>query len=170
MTDIGDAAAGLLRRRRANAAGGRDASHRVRVTAEESAILTELANAQGVTVPRLLVESALAGDRETASRRRDAIVELFAVRRLLAAVSNNLNQVARHANATSELPADAGAVVAAIARVVQRMDLAAEALAAPELAHRITRVASPSAERDVSPGATGDSSSNGDAPGAGDCP
>lgn len=124
-----------LRRRRANAAGGRERSHRVRVTAEEAAQLQVLADGQGVTVARLLVESALAGDRETASRRRDAIVELFAVRRLLAAVSNNVNQVARQANATGRLPAETGAVLSAVARLVPRLEAAAEALAAPGRRH-----------------------------------
>ncbi len=94
-------------------------------------MLAQLAAAQGVTVPRLLVESALAGDRATAAQRRDAIVELFAVRRLLAAVSNNVNQVARHANAGEEFPADASAVLDAVRRLVPRISAAAEALAAP---------------------------------------
>lgn len=94
-------------------------------------MLAQLAAAQGVTVPRLLVESALAGDRATGAQRRDAIIELFAVRRLLAAVSNNVNQVARHANAGEEFPADAHAVLDAVRRLVPRISAAAEALAAP---------------------------------------
>ncbi len=119
------------RRRRANEPGGREHSHRVKVSAEEAAVLAQLAAAQGVTVPRLLVESALAGDRATAVQRRDAIIELFAVRRLLAAVSNNVNQVARHANAGEEFPADARVVLGAVRRLVPRISAAAEALAAP---------------------------------------
>ena len=85
-------------------------------------MLARLATEQGVSVPRLLVESAMAGDRETAARRRDAMVELFAVRRLLAAVSNNVNQVARHANAGEEFPADAAATLKAVKRLVLRID------------------------------------------------
>ncbi len=119
------------RRRRANEPGGREHSHRVKVSAEEAAVLAQLAAAQGVTVPRLLVESALAGDRATAAQRRDAIVELFAVRRLLAAVSNNVNQVARHAHAGEEFPTDARAVLESVRRLVPRISAAAEALAAP---------------------------------------
>ena len=94
-----------------------------------------------MTVPRLLVESALAGDRETASARRDAIVELFAVRRLLAAVSNNVNQVARHANATEDFPDDAAAVLSSVRRLVTRIDGAVDALAEPVRAREILEAA-----------------------------
>ena len=120
----------FARRRRGNVAGGRQHSHRVKVTPEEEAVLVQLAAAQRVTVPRLLVESALAADRETPTQRREAMVELFALHRLLAAVSNNVNQIARHANATSEFPADAAGALAAVRRVAARIDDALERLAA----------------------------------------
>ena len=94
-------------------------------------MLLRLAAEQGVTVPRLLVESALAGDRATAAERRDGIVELFAIRRLLAGVSNNVNQVAKKANAASEFPVEAAAVLDAVRRLVPRISAAAEALADP---------------------------------------
>ena len=42
-----------FRRRRANQPGGRQHSHRVKVTPEEEAVLLQLALAQGVSVPRL---------------------------------------------------------------------------------------------------------------------
>lgn len=119
----------LGRRRRANVAGGRQHSHRVLVTPEEEAVLARLAAEQRVTVPRLLVESALSPAGETPTQRRDAIAELFAVRRLLAAVSNNVNQVARHANAGPEFPADAAAVLAAVRRTVGRIDETLEKVA-----------------------------------------
>ena len=128
---------GFRRRRRANVEGGRVGSHRVRTSPAEEALLVQLAAAQGVTVPRLLVESALAGDRETAVVRRDAIVELFAVRRLLAAVSNNVNQVARHANAGEVFPAEASATLAAVRRLVPRIDAAVDALAQPVRAREV---------------------------------
>lgn len=123
MDDVAPASRGVLRRRRReNVAGGRTGDHRVKVTPEEAAVLARLAAEQGVSVPRLLVESAMAGDRETAARRRDAMVELFAVRRLLAVVSNNVNQVARHANAGAEFPADAAATLESVRRLVPRID------------------------------------------------
>lgn len=128
---------GFRRRRRANVEGGRTGSHRVKTSPAEEALLVQLAAVQGVTVARLLVESALAGDRETAVARRDAIVELFAVRRLLAAVSNNVNQVARHANAGEDFPAEASATLAAVRRLVPRIDAAVDALAQPVSAREV---------------------------------
>lgn len=121
----------VARRRRANVAGGRQHSHRVLVTPEEELRLLRLAAAQGVTVPRLLVESALAGDRETPSQRRAAMAELFAVRRLVSGIAVNVNQLARQANATHEVPAEAAATVTAARRVVERVLVAVEGLSRP---------------------------------------
>ena len=57
-------------------------------------------------MPRLLVESALSGV-ETPAERRAWIAELFELRRLLATVANNVNQLAKVANTSGELPAGA---------------------------------------------------------------
>ncbi|RJK92504.1 plasmid mobilization relaxosome protein MobC [Vallicoccus soli] len=123
------------------------------VTPEEEARLVQAAEAQRVTVPRLLIEAALtlhtsagvggavgaagatgaaglaAGGVVTPTQRRDALAEMFAIRRLLAAVSNNVNQIARHANAGEEFPADAHATLQAVRRVVERLDDAMEKVA-----------------------------------------
>ncbi len=112
----------VVRQRRANVAGGRRGGHRVLVTLDEEEQLARLAAAQGVTVPRLLVESALAQRGETATQRRDALVELLAVRRLLTAVSVNVNQVAAKANATSRMPAETAGALSAVRRLVARID------------------------------------------------
>ena len=120
----------LVRRRRANVAGGRKHAHRVLVTPEEEAVLLAAAEAQGVTVPRLLVETTLAGGGETPTQRREAMAELFAVRRLLASISNNVNQIARHANASGEFPADAAGVLVGVRRVAFRIDGVIDGLAA----------------------------------------
>lgn len=121
----------LARRRRANVAGGRQHRHVVKVTPEEELRLLVLAGEHDVSVPRLLVESALAQRGETSVQRRAVIAELFATRRLLAAVSNNLNQVAKHANAGSEFPEDAAAALAAVRRIVPRLEAAVEGLIEP---------------------------------------
>jgi uncharacterized protein (DUF1778 family) len=118
----------FTRRRRANVAGGREHAHRVRVSPQEHEVLVQRAEAQHVSVPRLLVESALSETGETPAQRQAAMVELFAVRRLLAAVSNNVNQVARHANAGEEFPQDAAAALTAVRRVVGRIDQAIDEL------------------------------------------
>ena len=62
------------RRRRANVAGGRQHAHRVLVTAEEEEQLVRRAEAQRVTVPRLLVESALSAVRRLVPRI-DAVID-----------------------------------------------------------------------------------------------
>ena len=56
----------------------------------------------GVSVPRLMVESALSGV-ETPTDRRRLVAELFETRRLLATVANNVNQLARSANISGQV-------------------------------------------------------------------
>ena len=55
-----------------------------------------------MSVPRLMVESALSGV-ETPTERRATITELFETRRLLATVANNVNQLARSANISGQV-------------------------------------------------------------------
>lgn len=99
------------RRRRANVEGGRKHKHEVKVTPSEEAALKGLAFEQGVTIPRLLVESALAQSTTTITERRQLGFELSEVRRLLASISNNTNQLAKFAN-TEGVVADWAADVA----------------------------------------------------------
>lgn len=112
------------RRRQANAVGGRTKAHLVRTTEAEAAALAARAAAVGVSVPRLMVESALAdpGRSQTTAQRHEAMVELLALRRLMAGLANNANQVARHANATGEVPSETAAVMAAARRTAGRID------------------------------------------------
>lgn len=93
----------------------------MRLTEREHEQLAGLADEHGVSVQRLLVEAALAG-RETPAARRSALVELFAIRRLLANVANNVNQLARAANVTGDTPAVARleAVLEEVRGVLQR--------------------------------------------------
>jgi hypothetical protein len=85
---------GRVRRRRE--AEPRRVSQQVLLTAEEQEQLRARAGELGVSVPRLLVESALSGV-ETPAERRAWIVELFELRRLLATIANNVNQLAKTA-------------------------------------------------------------------------
>ena len=120
------------RKRRANVRGGRMFSHRVRVTAEEEAALQALAVQHGVGVVRLMVEAALSVDkRETPTQRREAMAELFAIKRLLAAVSNNVNQIAKATNATGEYQDGLEGTLLAVRRVAGRIDEAIEGLIEP---------------------------------------
>jgi len=92
---------GRTRSRRANVQGGR--KNRVaEVWADdaEAAALLVRAREANVTIPRLLVESALAPEGgATVTERRAFLAELYGVRRLLAANSNNLNQLTKAVNA-----------------------------------------------------------------------
>lgn len=118
----------LARRRRANVEGGRPHRHEVKVSPEEEGVLLRLAAEQRVTVPRLLVESALSTGTETPSERRNAMAELFALHRLLASISNNVNQIAKATNATGELQDELGATLAAVRRTAERIDSAVDSL------------------------------------------
>lgn len=117
------------RRRRANAAGGRQHFHKVGVTPEEEGRLSRLALEQRVTIPRLLVESTLAVEAgETVTERRNTVAKLFELHRLLAAISNNVNQIAKATNATGELQAETTATLVAVRHTAQRIDDAVDAL------------------------------------------
>ena len=118
------------RRRRANAKGGRHHRHEVKVTPEEEARLLLVAQSLGVTVSRLLVESALAGERgETATERARLLTELFAVHRTLAGVANNVNQIAKKLHGTGELAVESGVVLGEARAVMARIDALIDGLA-----------------------------------------
>jgi Bacterial mobilisation protein (MobC) len=55
-----------------------------------------------MSVPRLMVESAVSGV-ETPTGRRRLVAELFETRRLLATVANNVNQLAHSANIAGQV-------------------------------------------------------------------
>jgi hypothetical protein len=85
----------------------------VRVSDAERAALRRRADELEVSVSRLLIESALPDDgatrawsarRQTAVARRQELVEIVECRRLLATVANNVNQLAKAANISGDLP------------------------------------------------------------------
>ena len=112
--------------RRRRVEGGRHHRHVVRVTPEEEAQLLALALRYRVSVPKLLVDSALAGGSEAAasnaSVRHTLITELFGLHRLLANVANNVNQMTKALHATGELPPQTGEVLAAALRTAKKID------------------------------------------------
>lgn len=117
----------LARRRRANAPGGRPHQHMVRVTVMEEGQLRLLADAQRVTIPRLLVEAALSRG-ETPSERRLALIELFRMRRELAGLATNVNQIAHAVNIDGRMPVGSAATLVQIEDLVAKVDAAIEAL------------------------------------------
>lgn len=124
-----DPAANGGRRRRANAEGGRHHFHKVKVTPEEEGRLARMAAEQRVTIPRLLVESTFAQDAgATVTQRRDSQAELFRVHRLLVAISNNVNQIAKATNATGEVQAETAETLRATRRIAGQVSDAIDGL------------------------------------------
>lgn len=126
MTDETDPAASMPTgpERRKRVLGGRHAArYNVKVTAAEGGVLERIAAAQHVSVPRLLVEAAMSSElRETPTERKAAMAELFALHRLLAAISNNVNQIAKVANATGEIQGELRSTLDAVRRTAERID------------------------------------------------
>jgi hypothetical protein len=96
--------------------------HEVKVSPEEEAQLVALAEKHRVTIPRLLIEAALNEDSESPSERRDQFMQLSNLQRLIGSVANNVNQIARHANSTGEVPPEAAATIAHAKSVIVRID------------------------------------------------
>ncbi len=90
------------RSRRARERVARQVIQKVKLTGSEREQLVARAAELGVSVPRLMVESALAGV-ETPTEHRRMVAELFETRRLLATVANNVNQLAKAANISGQL-------------------------------------------------------------------
>ena len=117
------------RRRAANVPGGRPVKHEVKVAVEEEAQLIVLAQQAGMTIPRLLVSSALSRrDAGTITRaeRRELLVELLAVKRLVGNIALNVNQVAKAVNTTGDLPPQTGQLWRSAHRAIDRIDDLAE--------------------------------------------
>lgn len=83
----------------------------------------------GVTVPRLLVESALSGGgeavRERAAEnefRHELRVELNQLQRAVGAIGVNINQIAKGVNATGELDPELEPALAYLRRVLRRTE------------------------------------------------
>ncbi|GAA2559337.1 hypothetical protein HD598_002736 [Neomicrococcus aestuarii] len=117
------------RKRQANVTGGRPIRREVKLSVSEDAALRVAAASMGVTVPRLLKESALSASRgETVTERHELIKELFLVQRAIAAVGNNINQIARAANATGEISEELQGSLVYARSVLKRMDAVLESL------------------------------------------
>ncbi len=109
----------------------------VRLNDDEWSRLTTAARTSRKTLPAYLVRAGLAAadDAENTGAviagHRDLIVELFAARRHLGQVGNNLNQVARVLNSGGQ-PAELDAVVSAVQRAVARVQALTDRLLAQD--------------------------------------
>ena len=128
MTEENAARSRLSRRRRENTPAGTKKRRDVWVTVEEEAALIARAEREKVTVPNLLISSALSEHSDSPTERRAIAAELMSLHNLLARSSNNINQLARQANATSEFPAEAREALKHIRSVAMRIDDAIDGL------------------------------------------
>lgn len=95
------------RMRQANVPGGRTIRREVWLSEFEDNALYFAAERAGMTPARFLKESALSHERGMSVTERHTVVkELFQLKRSLVAVGNNINQLARWANAEEALNAE----------------------------------------------------------------
>jgi len=111
---------GVYRRRQ-----GRRRTRRtvIRHTDEEWVDVQAMAAVQGISVPRLYERALRAGDVVVAAQMSELFGELVMLRRLVARAGANLNQMARVANTTGELPTEQQIIAASdlIRRQVDRL-------------------------------------------------
>jgi hypothetical protein len=114
----------LDRRRSARSRGGRQRERvTVYLTKEERVLLEAQAEVSGRSLSSILVDAALhpvslGNGAGLSARGGNELLELLRdYRRKLVGVTTNLNQIAFHANTTSEVPADFPAVVDEIHRL-----------------------------------------------------
>ena len=84
--------------------GGRHRVVFVRLSSEEEAWIVPKAAAEGLSVQRFLVESAMPGGRPSLLARRALYREFFAARRDLHGACTNLNQLAHLGNQQRQVP------------------------------------------------------------------
>ena len=119
------------RKRRANAGAEdrREKSYRVYVTVDEDAHLRARAEGLGVTVPRLLFESAMNAQVRTDTEWKSAVMALFKTNNLLGNLTNNVNQLARFANTEGQFPGDAAAIYEEFRRLAPMIEESARRVA-----------------------------------------
>lgn len=118
------------RMRQANAKGGRPIRRVVMLTEFEDNALYFAASEAGMTPARFLKESALSRDRGISVTERTRLsAELVQIKNSLAAIGNNINQLARHANAEEALTTQISAELThSLARVRAATDQIKETL------------------------------------------
>lgn len=118
------------RRRQANVPGGRTERRVLKLTEFEDNALYFKAKEQGVSVQRLLVESALTFEQgETATDRKAAVQAVLKAERQLSAIGNNLNQIARGVNSGEPVSAELQQSLEYLRGVLSRLDEAASTIA-----------------------------------------
>ena len=120
----------VQRNRLRRVAGGRPCQVIVRLTIDEHVALQSRAADANVSVQRYLLEAGLSGKSADGAARRRAERELMATRGVLRAAGNNLNQLAKWANANSALPSHLEPILASVAVATSALAERVEQLAA----------------------------------------
>ena len=116
--------------RQRRVAGGRRRVVKVMLSPEEEQWLVPKAAAMGVSVQRLLVESAMSGGPASVLVRRTLYQEFLAARRDVHGAANNLNQLARLGNERGQVPRGIGPTLERLEASQGRLtDLAAQVTA-----------------------------------------
>jgi hypothetical protein len=112
------------RTRRSNAPEGdkRDQVVKVTVTGSEKSELVRRAAFRKVSVPRLLIDAAMNQHIETDDDRKQAIRDLWDLRRQFAGFATNVNQIAKFANEESTFPAEAQQAMTQYRELYARID------------------------------------------------
>lgn len=122
--------AGLLRggvmqrygKQRKVPSGPRRVTHRVKLTDEHAVRLRAIAEEQGITVARLMVESALSRGDRSPRPRRALVEELARLRSDVQKVGGNVNQIAKVANSTGVVPEGLPALAESVEAAVGSID------------------------------------------------
>ncbi len=101
--------------------GGRRRVVFVRLSPDEEAWIVPKAAAEGLSVQRLLVESAMPEGRPSLLARRALYREFFAARRDLHGACTNLNQLAHVGNQRREAPIGVEGCVAEVEAAMERL-------------------------------------------------
>lgn len=116
--------------RRPRVAGGRPVQVQVMFSVEEYQAVAARAIASGLTVPSYLAVAAVRPEGTSVGEARSALTNITGVRRVLAGVASNLNQLTHKLHGTGEVDAALPAVVAAVERISERVDQAIAEVAA----------------------------------------
>jgi len=123
-----------IRMRRAP--GGRPSRLNLRLTEEEERQIRRLAEGCGLSAPRYLIEAGLARSASDAADRRRVEWDLGQARVVLKAAGNNLNQLAKWANANHALPAHIEAALGEVQQAVEVVEDCARAVASEFTSNR----------------------------------
>ena len=117
----------VVRMRRAP--GGRQGRLNLRLTDEEERQIRQRAEGCGLSAQRYLIEAGLSRSASDAADRRRVEWDLGQARVVLKAAGNNLNQLAKWANANHAVPDHIGVALGEVHRAIEVVEDCANAIA-----------------------------------------